>query len=403
MVAADLAGPHAGQIGVGDGVLGGDAEKARGDRGRRLLVGAAAGEQRARRLPPRRARPSSTRGPRGGEPRAPRRRSRARAARSPARRGRPSPRRPSAVIVSGSSCSPTIPPAPSLGRATSVARADARLVDAGQAEHVLLGRGGGGRGGGSAGRRARRRVRQAASSDLHFVPASHRRPERVVVSGIQRQGSDLRPAIVLAVAAAVVALALSDGGFTPEALGAASAGIWVAVACRCSGSRRPEFGPAGTSPAALAALGALAALTALSLQLGIRRRRRLHRPGPRARLPRRPHRRRALVRPGAGPSWLAGAALGGVAVAIASVTTRLLGLGSAEAELAASLPRSRAGSAYPLGYWNALGYMAAAALPGAGLARRGRRPAEGPGRRRRVRRPSPPRGRGDPGSSRSAS
>jgi hypothetical protein len=183
-----------------------------------------------------------------------------------------------------------------------------------------------------------------------------------VATEIRDQGSELRPAIVLAVAAAVVALAFSGGGFAPEALGAASAGVWLAVALPLLWAGPPERA-GGYLLAALAALGALAALTALSLQwasddaagftdlvralgyLG------------------------ALTgvglwcRPGAGPSWLAGAALGAVAVAIASVTTRLLGLGSPEAELAASLPAVAGRLSFPLGYWNALGYMAAAALP----------------------------------------
>ena len=174
-------------------------------------------------------------------------------------------------------------------------------------------------------------------------------------------GSEFRPATVAAVAAALIALAFAGGGFGPQALGAATAAVWLLVGLPLLWARPERVG--GPLALALAALALLAALTALSLQwaaddaaafedlvrvlgylgaltgVGI------------------------WCRPGDGPSWLAGVAVAAVGVAVVSVGSRLLGIGSPDADLAATLPAVGGRLSFPLGYWNALGYLAAAALP----------------------------------------
>jgi O-antigen ligase len=57
-------------------------------------------------------------------------------------------------------------------------------------------------------------------------------------------------------------------------------------------------------------------------------------------------------------AWLAGIAIGGVAVALVSLSSRLLGFGG-DAELAQQLPLAAERLSYPLGYWNGLGYLMA--------------------------------------------
>lgn len=73
-----------------------------------------------------------------------------------------------------------------------------------------------------------------------------------------------------------------------------------------------------------------------------------------------------LARPGTAGSWLAGLSLAAVIVAIAALGARTFGYGN-EAEIASELRLATDRFSYPLGYWNALGYMLAAGLPGLAL------------------------------------
>ncbi len=62
------------------------------------------------------------------------------------------------------------------------------------------------------------------------------------------------------------------------------------------------------------------------------------------------------------PAWLAGLAIGGTAVALVALASRLGGFGG-DRELALALPLAAARFSYPLGYWNGLGYLMAMTLP----------------------------------------
>ena len=169
-------------------------------------------------------------------------------------------------------------------------------------------------------------------------------------------------ATTVPVAAAIVAVALAGGGFGPTALGVSTAVVWLLLAGLAAGGR---LSPAGlTRPLALALglMALLAAWTALSiswagddgaafvdlarmlLYLGVL----------------------AVVglsaRPGSVPSWLAALAIAGVSIAALAVASRTLGFGN-DAALAAQLPRAAERLSYPIGYWNALGYLMAMTLP----------------------------------------
>lgn len=167
-----------------------------------------------------------------------------------------------------------------------------------------------------------------------------------------------QPAVSITVAAAILALALAEGGFPPEVVGVATAGVWALLAGLLAGGR---IGWGGLTPTLLASAGVLAALAALmalstgwasdaaAAFVGINR---------------------TLLylgavllvglaaRRGSGPSWLAGIALGGLAVAVVALAARLFGFG-ADIELATQLPLAAERISYPIGYWNGLGYMMA--------------------------------------------
>ena len=68
------------------------------------------------------------------------------------------------------------------------------------------------------------------------------------------------------------------------------------------------------------------------------------------------------ARAGTGPSWLTGVALGGTAVGIIALGSRLLGLGG-DQDLALELNLAAERLSYPIGYWNGLGYLLAMTLP----------------------------------------
>lgn len=155
---------------------------------------------------------------------------------------------------------------------------------------------------------------------------------------------------------------LAEGGFTAVSLGLATIGVWALLAGLLV-SRRLDF--SSMTPRLWFVLGALAALAALQalstgwasddaaafldltrtlLYLGVV----------------------ALVglaaRPASAPSWLAGIALGGFAIASLALASRLFGFGG-DSDLASQLPLAAERLSYPLGYWNGLGYLMAMTLP----------------------------------------
>ncbi|KAA0265208.1 MAG: hypothetical protein EDQ89_13415, partial [Acidobacteria bacterium] len=70
-----------------------------------------------------------------------------------------------------------------------------------------------------------------------------------------------------------------------------------------------------------------------------------------------------LLRPGSGRPALAGITAGLVVVCLLALGSRLLGLGAGDAQLVATMPSSAGRLSYPVGYWNALGSIAAMAVP----------------------------------------
>jgi hypothetical protein len=171
----------------------------------------------------------------------------------------------------------------------------------------------------------------------------------------------IHPAISLAVAAGLTALALADGGYPPEVLGIATVTVWVLATALLFGRWVPASGVSAPFALALALVVALAlwavasfawagddaaafaAVVRVALYAGLL----------------------ALVgiaaRPGSGPSWLVGIALGGSVIAAVALGSRLIGFG-ADQELARALPLAGDRLSFPLGYWNGLGYLLAMTL-----------------------------------------
>ncbi len=164
------------------------------------------------------------------------------------------------------------------------------------------------------------------------------------------------------IGAAMLALALANGGHGAVAVGISSLVVWLTLGALLV-SGRLDFGNATRALAVtVGALVLLAALAALStawasddgaafedvnrtllyagtiLLVGL-----------------------AVRRGGAGP-WLAGLALGGTAVALVALGSRLGGFGG-DRELALELPLAATRLSYPIGYWNGLGYLMAMTLP----------------------------------------
>lgn len=172
---------------------------------------------------------------------------------------------------------------------------------------------------------------------------------------------NLQPTIFIPVAATILALALADGGFSDESVGVATAAVWLLLGGLLVGGRLRADRLRGPLALAAGLLAGLAGWTALSigwagdsgaafvdlvralfylgsfLLIGL------------------------AARAGSGPSWLAGIALGGSLVAVVAIGARLAGLGVDQA-LAVELPAAAERLSYPLGYWNALGYLMAMAL-----------------------------------------
>jgi O-antigen ligase len=173
---------------------------------------------------------------------------------------------------------------------------------------------------------------------------------------------NLQRAIWLPVATGIVALALAGGGFSAATLGAATVVLWLLLGGLLIGGR---IGLGALSPRLgllLASLVALVVWTALSLgwaadaaagyvdlvrlllYLGV-----VLTVG-------------LAARPGTGPSWLTGIAVGGVVVALLALGSRLLGFGGDE-QIAIELRPAAERLSYPIGYWNGLGYLLAMTLP----------------------------------------
>jgi hypothetical protein len=174
------------------------------------------------------------------------------------------------------------------------------------------------------------------------------------------RGSSLLTASLLAIA--VVAVALADGGYGGVALGIVTLAVWLVVA-GVALFGRPELRLPGGFLVAAALLLGLTALAAFSLGWS---------PDPGAgftgvvRL--------ALysgffvlcgllLRPGAGSAALTGIGAGLVAVSAIAVASRLIGLGPGDTDLVAEIPPAGGRLSFPLGYWNALGAVAAMAVP----------------------------------------
>jgi O-antigen ligase len=171
------------------------------------------------------------------------------------------------------------------------------------------------------------------------------------------------PAGSVAIAVALLLIALADGGYSGDALGAGTAIVWILVVVAML--VRPQRLGHVPPPLALATvfLIALLGLTALSLgwgnddgagfsevvrlagYLGVFVLAGL------------------LAQPGGGRSILTAIAAGIVAVALVALASRLLGIGGGDADLAGQLPPSAGRLSYPLGYWNGLGALMALAVP----------------------------------------
>jgi O-antigen ligase len=169
------------------------------------------------------------------------------------------------------------------------------------------------------------------------------------------------PAVLIPLALAVFAVGFAGGGFGEVSLGVATVGVWAVLAGLLASGRLDFRGMTPFLWLGVGALAVLAGFQALSIEwasddgaafadltrtllyLGIV----------------------GLVglaaKPGSAPSWLAGLAVGGAAIALVAVASRTFGFGS-DADLASELPLAAERLSYPLGYWNGLGYLMAMTL-----------------------------------------
>jgi hypothetical protein len=159
-----------------------------------------------------------------------------------------------------------------------------------------------------------------------------------------------------------VAIALAGGGYGAIALGITTIAIWfgVIVAVLVPGETRIMARPFVVAVAALVVLSLLSAFSLgwsidhdtgftdvvrICAYLGVFLLAGL------------------LLRPGSGRSALAGVGGGLVVVSLLALGSRLLGIGAGDADLVATMPSSAGRLSYPVGYWNALGSIAAMAVP----------------------------------------
>ncbi len=168
-------------------------------------------------------------------------------------------------------------------------------------------------------------------------------------------------ATAIAVATAIVALALDSGGFGGVAIGVTGAAAWLAIiVLAVAGGARAITRSAALAAGALAVLAVLGAFSLgwsldrgtgfvdvvrMSAYLGLFVLAAI------------------TLRPGSGRSALIGIAAGLVAVCLIALGSRLLGIGSGDGALVAAFPVSAGRLSFPIGYWNALGALAAMAVP----------------------------------------
>jgi hypothetical protein len=165
-----------------------------------------------------------------------------------------------------------------------------------------------------------------------------------------------------AVAVVVVALSLESGGFGAEALGIAAALTWIAVLVTALGPARDRLLQRNFVLAA-AALAFIAAFAALSLGWSLDRGAGFEDVVRLAGYLGAFLLAGLLIGPGRGRSVLVGLAAGLVAVSALALASRLAGIGGGDTALVASMGSSAGRLSYPIGYWNALGSMAAMAVP----------------------------------------
>ncbi|MEZ5074394.1 MAG: O-antigen ligase family protein [Solirubrobacterales bacterium] len=171
-----------------------------------------------------------------------------------------------------------------------------------------------------------------------------------------------RQAPAIAVAVIVVALALASGGYGGAALGIATVAVWVGFVVAALGPGRERL--LGRSfLLAAAALALIAVLAAFSLGWTLDRGTGFSDVVRLAAYLGAFGLGGLLLGPGSGRSALVGLAFGLVAVCLVALGSRLLGIGGGDAELVASMPSSAGRLSYPIGYWNALGALAAMAVP----------------------------------------
>jgi hypothetical protein len=213
-------------------------------------------------------------------------------------------------------------------------------------------------------RRARERQGRRRSPGSMRPPrdASEAR-ERPRRAGGQRRVPGAAFAVSGAVAAAFVALALADGGFEPRVWAEATILVWWTVVLAILVRAWPRSPIPRAALAAGGALLALAGLAALSLgwttDLGAAYEDAMRGAGYLGIFVL----TAIAARAGYGRAFLAGLAVGLVAVCVISLLSRLEpGLVESQDE-AQGLRVSGGRLSWPLGYWNALGACAAAALP----------------------------------------
>ena len=161
---------------------------------------------------------------------------------------------------------------------------------------------------------------------------------------------------------AIVAASFSNGSYGGVATGLGAAAVWAVVVCVVL-SRRAEAAPLRRSfVVAAAALAAIALISALSLRwsadAGSGFTESSARPATWG-----CSCSSGCSRGRARAGLLTGIGAGLVAVCLVAIGSRLLALGPGDADLVSTFPSSAGRLSYPTGYWNALGAMAAMAVP----------------------------------------
>ncbi|MQA75258.1 MAG: hypothetical protein GEU88_13105 [Solirubrobacterales bacterium] len=170
--------------------------------------------------------------------------------------------------------------------------------------------------------------------------------------------------LVATVSAATITIALLGGGFEPSAFAGAALVVWIAVLVGLAAGWLPRSEPPASAIATGLCLAGFAALTALSLAWGN------DAGGGFEDLVRVLAYVGALVlvivasRYGEAGAWLRGLAIGLAVVGAIALLARFEPslFGEPDAELAARVPAALGRLSYPIGYWNGLAALMAAAL-----------------------------------------